>query len=1105
MSYLNIHCHSVYSKKDAISEPIDIAKINKEYGNDAFVITDHGDLGAWIQAYQAADKLDMQFIPGCEFYMLPDKEEFWAKNVKEDDVESAEHTAKYFHFIAIAKNQNGVKSLVTIYNTHVDHYGKPCVTKKDLFEHSDGLIVTNACVSGEILFYLRNGYDNLAENSLLELKNHFGDDFYVELQYHNLTFMDEVSVYNKLVELAKKHNVKMIATTDSHFNYKEDSLAHNIYKDIYKENYKYSFDDGFARAFDGEGYYIKNEQEIRESIKNITALTQEDIDKIISNTQEIRNKCEKTEFPKALPLSNKEKELWDMVNSGWERKRKNTDLEQVSKDRIQEEMSTICEMGFTEYFINMYNILKRAKMLGILTGPARGSAAGSEVCYLLGIVKIDPIKNNLIFSRFLHKKRWNFPDIDTDIQSRSKRPGMSGKDVLIESLSRDLFPFSGQIVNEMRASTIILFKQLAKVFGIKFQDVNRVTTDSEVASEFLEEDTYTGWLPNQLSKLNISWDERWAEFEKYIWFCYKYGGHERGDKAAGLLWNTSIHASGVILYPSKDKNLLPKNSQGVTYRGHDLEKMGYIKYDLLGLASLDPIGYFLPKIMEDKGLDPKKDEFDWEDTNDKDTWEVFKSADTDFVFQFASPGMKRALRMVKPDNITTLAELNALYRPGCIKSGTFEAYITDSFTDEQKVVGQFLKEEFGEDHSLAMIFQEDIMKVCEKMAGFDMADADLVRRAMQRKEKDTMESYKEQFLRGFNKEKYGNIAEQVWDAIDACAAYVFNLSHSVAYACIAYWTAYIFCHYKNEFFEYMLNTDQDKQEVIRYLSKTRNIVFPSLETKNTDYVVTNKDVLIPTTAVSDQTVAEYLLSLTPEKKKMIVKFGVLDSFCVDRKGLRDLLSEIPAKKINDLSSVQKASINCSTFDTFMKSMQALDLFDYTKNGGVYNISVKKTRSDKDMVVRSIPNKEILKHNCQEDVRQFGIVRSKYVDKAPEINLDSINERFISFKGDSEDRDMRKTLQKIGEKDPLLSTINSENTFYKAVMKEAKLSGWPKVKLVFSDDIIEVGIMKYGGVSANIKAMEKNTPVEVRLKVELYQKDGEVKHSIKIVEISEREF
>ena len=184
--------------------------------------------------------------------------------------------------------------------------------------------------------------------------------------------MDEVSVYNKLVELAKKHNVKMIATTDSHFNYKEDALAHNIYKDIYKENYKYSFDDGFARAFDGEGYYIKNEQEIRESIKNITALTPEDIDKIISNTQEIRNKCEKTEFPKALPLSNKEKELWNMVNSGWERKRKNTDLEQVSKDRIQEEMSTICEMGFTEYFINMYNILKRAKMLGILTGPARG-------------------------------------------------------------------------------------------------------------------------------------------------------------------------------------------------------------------------------------------------------------------------------------------------------------------------------------------------------------------------------------------------------------------------------------------------------------------------------------------------------------------------------------------------------------------------------------------------------------------------------------------------------------------------------------------------------------------------------------------------------------
>lgn len=1105
LSYINFHCHSVYSKKDAISEPIDIAKINKEYGNDAFCITDHGDLGGWIQGYQAGEKTGLQFIPGCEFYMLPDKPEFWTKNNKLDDIETEEHTVRYFHFLAFAKNQTGVESLVALYNTHEDHYNKPCITKENLFKYSEGLIVTNACVSGEILFYLRNGYDDLAENSILELKEHFGDDFYIELQYHNLTFMDEVTVYNKLVALAKKHNIKMIATTDSHFNRKGDVIAHNIYKDIYKERYQYDYEKGdFDSAFDGEGYYIKNEEEIRETISNITSLTKEDIDNIINNTADIRAKCEPTHFMKALPLSDKTSELWNLVNKGFDKKRKNTDLEQVSKQRIEFEMKTICDMGFTEYFINMYHILKRADMLGIVTGPARGSAAGSEVCYLLNITKIDPIKNNLMFERFLNPSRFNYPDIDTDIQSRSNRSGMSGKDILIESLSRDLFPFSGQIVNEMRATTIILFKQLARAFGIKYQDVNRVTTDSEVADTYFNEDKYTGWLPEQLSKLNISWDNKWEEFEKYIWFCYQYGGHDHGDKAAGLLWNTSVHASGVILYPSKNKNLLPKNSQGVIYRGHDLEKMGYIKYDLLGLASLDPIGHFIPKIMADKGI-TKRDEFNWEDNDDKETWDVFKRADTDFVFQFASPGMKRALRLVQPDNITTLAELNALYRPGCIKSGTFEAYVTDSFSDEQKVVGTFLKEEFGENHSLAMIFQEDIMKVCQKMAGFTLGDADLVRRAIQRKEKDTMESYREQFLTNFNREKYGDIAEQVWDAIDACAAYVFNLSHSVAYACIAYWTAYIFCHYQNEFFEYMLKIDQDRQEVLRYLSKTRTIVFPSLETKNIEYIVTDKEVFIPTTAVSDQSIAEYLLSLDTEKKKMIVKYGVLDNFCIDRKGIRELMSEIPTKSIKNLTPIQKMSIDCSTFENFMNSMQALDLFDYEKIGSIYTVNINKTRSVKTIEIRTSANKDILKNNCQEDIRAFGIVRSRYVDQAPELNVDEINERFASFKNDSEDRDMRRTLKKIGEKNHQLAEINNPNKYYNAVMKEAKLTGWPKVKLVFSNDVIEVGVAKYSGVIGNIKAMEKNTPVEVRFNVDLYQKDGEVSYSMKIAEINERQY
>ena len=370
MSYLSFHCHSEYSKQDAISKVEDIAKRNKELGNDAFCITDHGWLGSFIKAYQVADKLGMQFIPGCEFYVLPDKEEFWLKSPKE--VEKVDGARRYHHLIAVAKNQTGLHSLFALYNSHEEHYGKPCVTKQALFENKQGLIVTNACVSGELLNYLRFGYDEYAEQALLEYKENFGEDFYVELQYHNLTFMDEVKAYGKLIALAKKHNIEMVAATDSHYTLKQDKVAHDIYKDIYKPDFKFDLSqDKFPDGFDGEGYYIQSEEEITKAISHLP-LTQEEIKHVIANSQIVRNKCEVTYFPKAKPLSNKKITLWEMVRKGFEEKRLGTSLEKASRERIKEELQTISEMGFTEYFINMYNIIKRAKDFDILTGPARG-------------------------------------------------------------------------------------------------------------------------------------------------------------------------------------------------------------------------------------------------------------------------------------------------------------------------------------------------------------------------------------------------------------------------------------------------------------------------------------------------------------------------------------------------------------------------------------------------------------------------------------------------------------------------------------------------------------------------------------------------------------
>ena len=775
------------------------------------------------------------------------------------------------------------------------------------------------------------------------------------------------------------------------------------------------------------------------------------------------------------------------------------------------------------------------------------SAAGSEVCYLCGITNIDPLKNNLMFERFLQPARFNFPDIDIDIQSTSKRPGYSGKDVLMESLSRDRFPFTGHIVNESRATTITLFKSLAKVFGIDFKEANKVTTDSEVSDVYLAQDHYIQdttdangnivkgepWLESQLTKLGIEYSDRWKAFEKYIEFCYKYGGHEYGDKATGLLVNSSAHASGVIMYDSRDKNILPKSDQGVIYRGHDLEEVGYVKYDLLGLASLDPLAYFIPKIVKDKTakikaekesrgetFDPKTDSyvFDWEDTTDPDVWSVFKKADTDFVFQFSSPGMKRALRIVQPDNISTLAELNALYRPGCINAGIFEHYLSGQFTPEEMVVGKFLKEEFGEQHSYAMIFQEDIMMIVNKMAGFTLGEADLVRRAMQRKEFDRMAGYKQQFIDNFKKDKYGDIAETVWNAIEAFAAYAFNLSHSVAYGCIAYWTAYIFYYYKNEMLSWYLNygAKKDVLDAMRYLSKDHRIIFPTLESKNKQYIVTDTDVMIPTATVFNESLAHYLLrDFNADKRMMIVKYGVLDSFCPDRKGIRELFSNLPAAKLKTLTDVHFIELSkCKKLTDMLDKLAALDFLDYEKKGSKLTVNIYKARSVKTIIINNgISSSEVLTHNCKEDVRQFGIVRSLYCCEAPDTKFEEISGQYNNFMQIEENKTKSKSMlvrHAVSKCAPLLlshNCINNENTFYDCVFKEAKLTGYQKVEIIFNNDVLVVGITKDKSrkkkVIDNIKALDKSSPISVRLNVSFYPKDGEVAQSIVIEEIKRR--
>ena len=436
---LHLHTHSVYSYKDAIAKIDDIAKTLKEQGEDAFCITDHGSLTNYIKSFQIADKYDMQFIPGYEGYMQPQSEIFKRdinEQIKEcnriiglkkstpEEIENAKseletlnsvRAQKYHHVTLIAMNQDGLNNIFKIYNEENMYY-KYLMTRDSLFNHSDGIIVLSGCFNGEAIYHIRNKDYDKAKDVLNLYKNHFGDRFFIELQYHNLEMRDwevsenllnEVDTYNKLIEIGKELNIPFVITNDSHYIYENENISHNLYKAIC-----YDQDEQIGADYTNGGYYLTTEDDIRNRIGDIYPKWA--IDQAFDNIKKIRQMCKPCVFPRGAQLSDMSRELHDACIEGWKKLRVGTEYEKESFDRFNYELSVINNKNFSEYFIKVKTITDTAKKLNILVGPGRGSGCGSEVCYLLGITYVDPLKYGLLFERFLNDYRQNYPDVDID-------------------------------------------------------------------------------------------------------------------------------------------------------------------------------------------------------------------------------------------------------------------------------------------------------------------------------------------------------------------------------------------------------------------------------------------------------------------------------------------------------------------------------------------------------------------------------------------------------------------------------------------------------------------------------------------------------------------
>jgi DNA polymerase-3 subunit alpha len=772
---------------DAAATVDDLIDAAIKFGHEAVALTDHGVMFGAMEFYQKANKKGIKPIIGFEAYL--------AIGSRFDKTSGKTKKKNYYHIILLAKNIQGYKNLIKLTTlAHLEgFYYKPRIDKELLEKYHEGIIVCSGCINGVINLHIINGEIEKAKNEARYFKELFGDDFYIELQDHGLH--EDKSILEWAPKIAKELGIKLVATNDIHYIKKEHAIAHNVYLNIkFASEGAQNIDINNLRYRSDQLYY-KTTEEMVELFKNYPDA--------IENTVEIAEKCElkfenkiympNYQIPKDSKATNLDEYLRELTYKGL--KERYGIISDEIKQRADFELDVICNMKFSGYFLIVADFVNAARKMGVRIGPGRGSAAGSIVAYALGITNIDPIKYGLLFERFLNPERVTLPDIDIDF-SDTKR------DLVIEYVKRKYGENCvAQIITFGKLSSRAVLKDVGRILGIPHQEVNKITSKIPVVlgkvtplSEALE-------LPD-LSEYKNSDDPLYKQLIEYSLLL------------EGLYRHTSVHAAGVVITPDDVSEFVPLYVQKVEnedkveivtqYSMNELESAGLVKMDFLGLRTLSIIDETLEMIEKNYNIkiDIDKIEFD-----DPKTFELFGQGKTLGVFQFESQGMQEYLRQLKPTNIMELSDMNALYRPGPIQH--IPEYI-DRKHKRKKIeylhplIEKSLQSTYG-----IIVYQEQVMQLARDIAGFSLAQADILRRAMGKKKVDVMMKMKPEFIEGAKRingidEK---IAEEIFDLIEKFANYGFNKSHSLAYAILAYQTAWLKAHYPAEFIAANLNAE----------------------------------------------------------------------------------------------------------------------------------------------------------------------------------------------------------------------------------------------------------------------------------------------------------
>ncbi len=895
--FVHLHVHTQYSLLDGAIRLKDLLETAKSHQMPSVAMTDHGVMFGALEFYEMAQKAGIKPIIGCEVYVAPRSR--LEKQTNEGGNGGGGDADRSYHLVLLAKDLAGCRNLMKLVTMgHIEgFYYKPRIDKTILRHYHEGLIALSACLNGEVAMMLRRSQEKAARQAALEYADIMGPgNFYLELQANGIP--EQTIVNDGLIRLGRELELPLVATNDCHYLKKSDARAHEILLCIQTGK---TIQDEKRMKMQTDQLYFKSPEEMARQFAHVP--------EALANTLVIAEQCNvkfelgEYHFP-VFPLKDGESidELFEQkAREGFTKRlerirARNPEFSEESlkeyNERLDYEIGVIRQMGFAAYFVIVADFINYAKDNGVPVGPGRGSAAGSLVAYVMGITDLDPIEHGLIFERFLNLERISMPDIDVDFCIHGRQKVF---DYVQEKYGRDRV---AQIITFGTMQPRAVIRDVGRALAMPYNEVDKIAK------------IIPGTLGMTLAKA-FEIEPRLDEMQRDDPQLKEL--FEIAFALEGLPRHSSTHAAGVVMADKPIVEYIP------LYRGQDdevvtqypmkyVEKAGLIKFDFLGLRNLTVINNAVQLIRKNHGVPLDIDEIP---LDDPDTYKLLSRAETTGVFQLESSGMRDILLRLRPENFADIVALVALYRPGPLESGMVENYIQGKHGEIEVVYDLEALKPILEATYGVILYQEQVMKIANVLAGYTLGEADILRRAMGKKIAEAMAAQRDRFLSGAKQNAIDPAkANRIFDLMEKFAGYGFNKSHSAAYALIAYQTAYLKAHYPVEFMAALLNSVLSNSDaVVKLINECRDkdikILPPDVNASDKDFTVVEGKIRFGMCAVKN--VGESAIDIILTSRGDQGPFLSVFDFC----------ERVDASKVN--RRVLEQLVKCGAFDSLHES------------------------------------------------------------------------------------------------------------------------------------------------------------------------------------------